>query len=76
MLQPNLIVLLTEKPEIIAERRSRRDHIEEDLEKIAKFQDEEKKYAIEISNLLNIPLIVSNGASDIEQVIMQIKDRR
>lgn len=74
-LKPDLIVLLTDKPEVIAKRRWDRDKIQEDLVLIESFQKEEKIYATEISKSLGIPLIVSNGASDIDRVIGLLKEK-
>lgn len=63
-LHPNAIILLTENPDVIAERRKQRDGINYNLEDIGKFQDEEITYATEIANILGIPLLVSLGPKD------------
>lgn len=68
-LKPDRMVLLTEKPDIIADRRRRRDGILQEASEIAAFQKEEQTYAEEISNDLGIPLIVSTGANDLQRVI-------
>lgn len=72
-LNPDRIILLTERPEIISERRKIRDGIQQDLKEITAFQNEEKAYATEVSDQLKIPLIVSNGADDIQRVIEWLK---
>lgn len=72
-LNPDLVVLLTEKPEIIADRRHKRDGISQEINKIQEFQNEEKTYAAEISQILNIPFIISNGAKDLGKIIEFIK---
>ena len=64
-----------DKPEVIAKRRWDRDKIQSDLVLIERFQKEEKIYATEISKSLGIPLIVSNGASDIDRVIGLLKEK-
>lgn len=74
-LKPSSIILLTEKPEIIAERRYLRDGIQQDLSEIKAFQDAEKNYAIEIAAYLDIPIEISNGTYDIERVIQFIGGR-
>lgn len=71
-LRPDRLILLTEKPEVILERRFKRDGIEADIMEIEAFQNAEKKYAEEIAEQLGIPLIVSDGAEDLERVIKLI----
>ena len=68
-LKPDAIVLLTERPEIIAERRKTRDGIENDIELIKRFQKEEVSYAQDVSEKMSIPMFISNGAGDIESAI-------
>ena len=41
LLKPDVIILLTEKPEIIADRRLKRDNICQDVSEIVEFQNEE-----------------------------------
>lgn len=72
-LNPDRIILLTECPEIISERRKIRDGIQQDIREITAFQSEEKAYAAEISDQLKIPFMVSNGADDIQRVIDWVK---
>lgn len=55
-LQPEAIVLLTERPEIIAERRKQRDGIIHDVSAIRRFQDEESSYAKEIAEEQGVPI--------------------
>lgn len=71
---PDRMVLLTEDPSVIASRRQQRDGIRQDLAEIEAFQDEEKAYSKEISVNLNIPLMVSSGADDLQRVIDWIND--
>ncbi len=68
-LKPDAIVLLTEKPEIIAERRNTRDGIKDDIELIRRFQNEEVSYAREVSEKMSIPIYISGGAENIERAI-------
>jgi len=72
-LKPDMIILLTEKPEIIAERRLERDNVYQAVSEIKAFQEEEKRYAKEITEQLNIPLVVSYGAEDINRILDYIK---
>lgn len=69
VLHPDAIVLLTEKPEIIASRRESRDAQQESPESIEKFQEEEKKYAKEVSNLIGAKLFISSGQADLDSAI-------
>lgn len=73
-LRPDRIILLTEYPEIIAERRRIHDGIQQDITDIKAFQDAEKAYAKEISNQLGTPLIISNGSDDIQHIIEWVKE--
>jgi adenylate kinase len=75
-LQPEAIVLLTEQPAIIAERRMERDGIETDIVQTQRFQEEEIAYAQEVAEELGIPLKVSKGAGDLQDTIDFIKKRR
>ena len=72
-LQPDRIILLIEKPEVIVERRFKRDEILHKIFEVSKFQNEEQLYAEEIAKQLGVPIIVSEGANDIERVIEWIK---
>ena len=75
-LKPEAIVLLTESPEIILDRRKSRDGIEYSMKGIQEFQNQEEAYATEISDLLGIPLHISRGSEDIDKTIEFIKVRR
>ncbi len=68
-LNPDMIVLLTEKPDIIAERRLLRDGVHQDKAEIALFQSAEYQYAKEVASLLHIPLMVSKDSADLANVI-------
>ncbi len=68
-LNPSSIILLTEKSEIIAMRRSQRDGISHDIDNINQFQKEETLYAAEVAKILGIPLRISNGAEDLENTL-------
>lgn len=72
-LKPDAIILLTENPAIISERRKSRDNIDESIGEIEIFQNEEKKYAEEVSKLLGTKLFVSTGAGDLNSAIDFIK---
>lgn len=74
-LKPTAVVLLTEKVEIIAERRMSRDRIEIDLETTYKFQEAEVAYAKEIAEKLGVPLKISKGYDEIEETIEFIKEQ-
>lgn len=75
-LHPDAIVLLTEDPAIIAERRSSRDGVVAPIEDIRTFQDEEIQYSQEIAGLLKIPIRISKGSNDVDNVIRFIAERR
>jgi len=68
-LRPKAIVLLTEKPKIIANRRKQRDSIDHSVEDIHHFQEEEAIYAAEVAEKLGIPLKVSAGADDLNSTL-------
>lgn len=59
-LTPEAIVLLTEKPKVIVERRNTRDRIDETPEHVEQFQNMEKQYAKEVAELLNAKLFISS----------------
>ncbi len=73
LLKPDVMILLLEKPKIIAERRFQRDGIRQDECTINDFQEAEKVYATEIARQLSIPLEVSSGASDLRRIVEIIK---
>ncbi len=66
---PKAILLLTEDAEIIADRRKCRDGIEIDIGDIDSFQNEEKQYALEVAEFLNVPIFISSGSKDLEKAI-------
>lgn len=72
-LKPDAIVLLMEQPSVIAARRLQRDGVVVKEADIESFQREEKIYAEEIAKKLGVPLIVSTGSSDLENVIQKIR---
>ncbi len=71
-LNPSLIILLTEEPNIIAGRRKNRDGAECDICLIDRFQREEISYAEEISKRLSVELIISKGKGDLKSIIKRI----
>lgn len=75
-LAPNSIVLLTENPDIISKRRQERDNIACSAETIKVFQEEEIKYANEISETLKIPIMIASGSKDIDLIEKFISSRR
>lgn len=75
LLKPDVMILLTEQPEIIAERRFQRDGVYQEISDISVFQEEEKKYAEEIAEKLGIPLAVSHGADDLNRIVEFIRGR-
>lgn len=68
-LNPSSIVLLTEKPEVISERREKRDGLKVEVSEIREFQDAEIVYAHEIANQLGVELMISRGKEDLDTVI-------
>lgn len=68
-LRPEAIVLLTERPDIIAERRKQRDGIIHDICAIKHFQNEETLYAKEIAEALGVPIMISIGSNDINNTL-------
>ena len=75
-LKPEAIVLLTEKPEVIVERRKTRDGIDETPEYVDHFQNMEKQYAKEVADILQVPLKISAGSNDVNNTIEFIRGRR
>lgn len=60
-LKPDAIILLLEKPAVIAARRKERDGIDVPEKDIQYFQEEESAYAKEIAAESGVTLFVSNG---------------
>lgn len=75
-LKPEAIVLLTERPQIICERRFARDKVKVDIEQICRFQEAEIDYAGEIAEKLGVQIIISKGSEDLQSVIDFIRQRR
>lgn len=73
LLKPDVIILLTEKPEIIADRRLQRDNVCQGISEIAVFQEEEECYAKEIAERLEVTLVISRGKNDIDKIVDFIK---
>ena len=72
-LKPEAILLLTEAPDIIAERRQSRDNCEISVESIKEFQDSEEIYAKKVAEAIGAKLFISKGSSDLEKAIEFIK---
>ena len=73
-LNPNAIVLLTEKPNIIAERRRNRDGIAQCANNIQQFQKMETAYAREVAQVINSPLKISAGQNDFESTLDFVRE--
>lgn len=72
-LKPEAIILLTENPAIISQRRKNRDNLDISPESINKFQCEEQKYAEEVAALIGARLFVSKGSNELQNAIDFIK---
>lgn len=72
-LKPEVIILLTEDPSVIASRRKERDGRDVSVQGIEEFQTEEKKYALEIAHEIGAQLFISKGADDLDNAISFIK---
>jgi len=72
-LRPEAIILLTERPEIIAARRKERDRIDASIQNIEDFQHEECTYAKEVAAAIGANLYISDGAADLGNTIEYIK---
>lgn len=68
-LSPKAILLLTEKAEIIVQRRYERDGIKVSVKEVEKLQTAEKEYAKEVVDNLKIPLFISGGIQDVDKAI-------
>lgn len=68
-LKPHALILLTEKPEIIIDRRKNRDGLDVEIAGTEKFQEEERRYSREIALELGIPLYISTGTNTIDEAI-------
>ncbi len=74
-LNPDAIILLTEKPDVIARRRFQRDGIRQDICEIIAFQDAECQYADEVATILHVPIEISKGSEDLDRIIKFIHMR-
>lgn len=72
-LKPEAIILLTEKPVVISQRRKERDGKEVSPESIDVFQTEEQKYAEEVAAQIGAQLFVSKGSEDLPKALDFIK---
>lgn len=72
-LRPEAIILLTEKPEVISQRRKEQDGKEVTPESIDAFQNEEQKYAEEVAAQIVAQLFVSKGSEDLPRTLDFIK---
>lgn len=68
-LNPKAIVLLTERPEIISERRKVRDNVNVTPKAVAEFQAMEEEYAKEIAKMLSARMFISTGSEDLKNAI-------
>lgn len=73
LLKPDSIILLKEKPEVIAARRKDRDGIDVSIQSIEDFQQEECVYAKEVAEDIGARIFISEGADDLTQAIEFIK---
>lgn len=73
-LKPDRIILLTEQPNVIVTRRLHRDGVVVKEADIDCFQREEMIYAEEVSRKLGIQLLISTGASDLENIMQKIRE--
>ena len=58
---PEGILILTETPTVIVERRLARDGVKSNLSEIMEFQNEEISYAQELAMDMNIPIAILSG---------------
>ena len=72
-LKPEALILVTENPEIIASRRYERDGVKHEVEDIRHFQDEETRYAEELSAILGVPLWIQCGSDNFAGALDFIK---
>jgi len=63
------IILLTESPKIIMERRFNRDNTICKETDIGKFQEEEITYALEVAKSLETPIFICKDSSDMENAM-------
>lgn len=73
-LKPDAIILMTEQPEIIAERRKSRDGLTYDVGDLRNFQNAEIAYAKEVTALLGVALKISKGRDDLDSTIVFVQN--
>lgn len=73
-LRPIAIIVLTDNPSEIALRRKERDGVNQNANEIELFQNEEIKYAKEVTELLETKLFVSTGESDFIKTVDFIRE--
>ena len=72
-LNPDAILLLMEKPDVIAARRKERDGIDVSVQSIHDFQQEECSYAKEVAANIGAKLFISYGKEDLSNAIAFLK---
>ena len=72
-LRPEALILLTEDPNIISNRRKERDGRDVSVQGIEEFQNEEKAYALEVAQDIGAKIFISKGVDDLENAISFIK---
>lgn len=72
-LNPDAILLLMEKPDVIAARRKERDGIDASRQSIEAFQQEECFYAKEVAANIGAKLFISYGKEDLSKAIAFLK---
>ena len=72
-LNPDIIILLTEKPEVISQRRKERDGLDVTPESIAEFQNMENQYAQEVAELLGAKFFILTGTNDLQKAVAFLK---
>lgn len=72
-LNPDAILLLLEKPDVITARRKERDGIDVSVQSIHDFQQEECSYAKEVAANIGAKLFISYGKEDLSNAIAFLK---
>jgi len=73
-LNPDGIIVLTENPKIVAERRKTRDGVNVSIDSIEEFQNEEVMYATKVAKTLGVKYFISRGKEDYLKAINFIKN--
>lgn len=68
-IKPAGIIVLTEAPHVIAERRKLRDGVDYDIQDMDYFQTQEVVYARKIAQTMDIPILINEGSDNIEYAI-------